>query len=100
MTTDDKRGSTDAQPTDGRQFAAPDLPELSAGAVARLRALRDQWIAHGQTADVLFRIHEAAYDGANAYAFLKERRIWRTCADELGAALDALLIATRPPETP
>lgn len=45
-----------------------------------------KWRAKAAEADALIAKFEAKGDSAgNAYAFLKERRIWTTCADELAA---------------
>jgi hypothetical protein len=45
-----------------------------------------QWRAKAREADALVRRYDRGGDHAgNAFAFLKERRIWTTCADELAA---------------
>ena len=52
------------------------------------RALIERWREKATTADRLAAKFDREGDQAgNAHAFLKERRIWRTCADELEALL-------------
>ncbi len=51
---------------------------------ARLRHLVATWRERAQEADRLVTRFDAEGDKAgNAFAFLKERRIWTTCADAL-----------------
>lgn len=59
----------------------------------RLRALIQEWREKAAAASRLaLRYSHGGDDAGNGHAFLKERRIWTTCADELEAAL-----ATEPP---
>jgi hypothetical protein len=61
-----------------------------------------KWREHATEAGRLARKHEQEFDGANAHAFRKERRIWTTCADELETALRAARAGAEapPPEEP
>lgn len=61
----------------------PTVPPVSA--LARLDGLITNWRAQASQAAKWAAEHEAKFDGANAHAFRKERRIWTTCAEELTA---------------
>jgi hypothetical protein len=56
-----------------------------------------KWREHAIEAGRLAHKHEQDFDGANAHAFRKERRIWTTCADELEALRAARAGAEAPP---
>jgi hypothetical protein len=51
-----------------------------------VEALPQQWRENAEKACALAIKHQGD-DSGNTHAFLKERRIWNTCADELDAAL-------------
>ncbi len=69
---------------------------LASSGVAQIPALIAKWREAAKQADRLMAEADArGFDGANAHAFRKERRIWTTCADELEAAL---LAVDAPPE--
>ena len=55
-----------------------------------LRGLIESWEANARQAGRWAAEHEAQFDGANAHAFRKERRIWTTCADQLSVVLSSL----------
>lgn len=52
-----------------------------------LTALVAKWREFAKDADRLATKSDAKNDGANSHAFRKERRVWKSCADELDAAL-------------
>jgi hypothetical protein len=61
--------------------ATPPAPQDARGRAQ----LVEQWRQHADTAGRLARQYQGDSSG-NSHAFLKERRIWNTCADQLEAA--------------
>jgi hypothetical protein len=65
----------------------------------RIEALIAAWRVSQREADRLFREADArGFDGCNAHAFLKERRIWTTCADALEALLSSSSLSGEMPQ--